>query len=325
MILLVGCMGAHLADFTIRDSPTWTIHPIGCEDLSISGLTIRNDLAVPNCDGIDIDHCKNVRISNCDIQAGDDCIVLKASRNFRQYGACERIAVSNCVLTSSSAGVKVEAEGPDTVRMAVVSDCTIADSNRGICVMNRDGALLENLIFSNLVITTKLQPSMWWGAGEPVHVSNIPRTKEMQPGTIRDVQFNNVVCRGESGIYVHGWPGNPIDVSFSNIDLVIEKTSQIPGGFYDLRPGDVAGGLYQHSIAGVYCESVRRLDLHDVSVEWRGTIPAYYGPALEARHVQQLSLQNVRGANAHPGQAPDKITEDVTVPVEVPHLAASTL
>ena len=111
MVLLVDCTGARLQDLTIHDSPTWTIHPIGCENLSVSNLTIRNSLEVPNCDGIDIDHCRNVRIENCDFIAGDDCIVLKASRNFMEFGDCENIVVSNCILSSSSAAIKVEAGG----------------------------------------------------------------------------------------------------------------------------------------------------------------------------------------------------------------------
>ena len=107
MILFVGCRSVLLQDFTIRQSPTWTIHPIGCDGLHISGIQIRNDLDIPNCDGIDIDHCRNVRVSDCNIVAGDDCLIVKASRNFGQYGPCEGISVTNCTLESSSAGIKI--------------------------------------------------------------------------------------------------------------------------------------------------------------------------------------------------------------------------
>ena len=314
MILLVGCKGARLGNFTIFDSPTWTIHPIGCEDLDISSITIRNSLEVPNCDGMDIDHCRNVRVDNCDIQAGDDCIVLKTSRNFSKYGPCENIAVSNCVLTSSSAAIKIEPEGPDAIRMAVFSGCTISNSNRGIAVFNRDQALIENLIFTDMVITTELKPAMWWGAGEPVQISNLPRSPGMTGGIIRDLQFSNLICRGESGIYIHGWADCLIDrVAFSNVNLALQKTSKITGGFYDLRPGEVAGGIYRHTIAGVYCEQAQNLALQNVSVDWKGPLPAYYGPALEARNIQNLLLSNFRGHGAHPGHDPDRIQKNVTV------------
>lgn len=314
MILLVRCKGTRLRDFNIVDSPTWTIHPLGCEDLDISGITIRNSVEVPNCDGLDIDHCRNVRVDNCDIQAGDDCIVLKTSRNFDSFGPCENIAVSNCVLTSSSAGIKIEPEGRDAIRMAAFSGITISKSNRGIAVFNRDHALIENLIFSNMNITTELKPAMWWGAAEPVQISNVPRSPGMTGGIIRNLQFNNFICLGESGLYIHGWKDCPIDeVTFNNVSLTLQKTSKTAGGFYDLRPGDVAGGLYRHAIAGVYCEQAQNLTFTDVSVDWKRPLPAYYGAALEAHHIQNLSLSNFRGHGAHPGHDPDRILDDVTM------------
>ncbi len=52
----------------------------------IDGITILNDLKIRNGDGIDIDHSKDVRISNCFIESGDDCICLKNRREFEQYG-----------------------------------------------------------------------------------------------------------------------------------------------------------------------------------------------------------------------------------------------
>lgn len=255
MILMLGCRDVRLHAFTIRDAPTWTVHPIGCEDLWIEGITIDNSLLVPNCDGIDVDHCRNVRIANCHISAGDDCIILKASRNFRQYGPCENITVTGCTLVSSSAAVKIEPEGPDPVRNAVIADCTITNSNRGIAVLNRDGATVENIICSNLVIATALRHAMWWGVGEPVHVSNLPRGKGMKAGIVRGLQFNNIVAQGESGLFVHGWSDSPVaDVVFDNVQLTVRRASPYACGQYDLRPNDDYQGLYRHRIAGVYAK-----------------------------------------------------------------------
>ncbi len=196
MILLVGCTGVKLEDLTIRDSPTWTIHAIGCEDVLISGLSILNSLEVPNCDGIDIDHCRRVRVEGCNIVAGDDCLVLKASRNFGDYGACEGVTITNCTLESSSAGIKVEPEGPYPVRSVAVDNCTIVRSNRGISFLNRDGATVEDLIFSNMTIETKMRTMMWWGSGEPIAMSSVARVAGQPAGRVRGVQFNNMECWG---------------------------------------------------------------------------------------------------------------------------------
>ncbi len=300
MILMVGCRDVRLHAFTIRDAPTWTVHPIGCEDVWIEGVTIDNDLLVPNCDGIDVDHCRNVRIANCHITAGDDCVVLKASRNFRQYGPCENVTVTGCTLTSSSAGVKIEPEGPDAVRNAVIADCTITNSNRGVAVLNRDGATVENIVCSNLVITTALRHAMWWGVAEPIHVSNLPRGKGQPAGTVRGLQFNNVVAEGESGIFVHGWTDGLLDdVVFDNVQLALRRTSRYACGQFDLRPSDDYPQLYRHRIAGVYAKWASNLTLRDVRVRWADGLPDCYGPALEAEGVRGLVLRDFTGSGAH--------------------------
>ena len=253
VILLVGCSHVRIRDIIIRDSPTWTVHLLGCDDVRISGVTIHNNLDVPNCDGVDIDHCRHVRVEGCNIEAGDDCLVLKASRNFRDFGVCEDITITNCTLRSRSAAIKIEPEGPDTVRAAIISNCTIDHSNRGISILNRDGALIEDLIFSDMVIGTELQPEMWWGSGEPVHVSTLPRSHGLPSGAVRNLQFSRLTCRGENGIYLQGSPGSPLTrLRFSEIDVTLQKTSALPGGYYDLRPIEGSVGIvYRRSAASV--------------------------------------------------------------------------
>ena len=304
MILLVACRHVLLDGFRIHDAPTWTIHPIGCEDLHITGLTIDNSLLVPNCDGIDVDRCKRVRISDCAITAGDDCIIAKTSRNFAQFGDCEDMVVSNCTLESSSAGIKIEPEGAGTVRRILVTGCTIARANRGIALFQRDGATVEDVIFSNLSISTFQHHPMWWGAAEAVNVSNLPRSAALAPGTIRNILFDGIVGDCESGLFVHGWPGSPLeDVRFSNVALTIAHRSRYPGGQYDLRPTDLTKGLYAHRIAGVYAAHAQRLSLRDVAIRWGADPAPYYGPVVEAKGVADLTLANVTGSAAHGGPA----------------------
>lgn len=322
MILLVNCHGVQLEDFTIRDSPTWTIHPIGCEDVRISGISILNDLDVPNCDGIDIDHCRQVRIEGCNIVTGDDCLVLKASRNFGQYGPCEGITITNCTLESSSAAIKIGNEGPYPLRSATVSNCTIVRTNRGISLTNRDGETVEDILFTDMTIETKMRPMMWWGSGEPVFISAAPRTTGAPVGVFRGIQFANLTCRSESGMYLRGTRSVPLrGISFRGIDLLIEKTTSIPGGFYDVRPNDDpgAGGLDRRTTAGFFAAEVDGLRLNGVNIDWGGapgSSPAYYGAALELHQCANVSLEQVTGRAAHRGQAP-VIVDDVTYAPEL--------
>ena len=59
-------------------SPVWTLHPLYCDDVEIRGVTIRNPRNSPNTDGINPDGCCNVRIADCLVDVGDDCITLKS-------------------------------------------------------------------------------------------------------------------------------------------------------------------------------------------------------------------------------------------------------
>jgi len=307
MILLVNCHNTQLADFTIRDSPTWTIHPIGCDGLHINGISILNSLEIPNCDGIDIDHCRNVRIEGCNIIAGDDCLVLKASRNFGDYGPCEGITITNCTLESSSAGIKIGNEGPYPLRSATVSNCTIARTNRGISLTNRDGELVEDLLFTDMTIETRMRTMMWWGSGEPVFVSSAPRMTGAAVGQFRGIQFANLACHSESGIYLRGAREAPLrDISLRSVDLLIEKSTTIPGGFYDIRPDDNPGasGLDKRPIAGVFAADVSGLTLSDVHVGWGAQRPDYYGSVLELHNCDSVALTHVTGYAAHAADPP---------------------
>ena len=307
MILLVNCRGVKLESFTVRNSPTWTIHPVGCEDVYISGISILNNLDVPNCDGIDIDHCRRVRIEGCNIVSGDDCLVLKASRNFGEYGPSEGITIANCTLESSSAAIKIETEGPYPLRSAVISNCSIVRSNRGISFLNRDGATVEDLLFTDLIIETRMRSIKWWGSGEPIAVSSLPRTTGGPVGKVRGIQFANIQCRSESGIYLRGMLAAPLrDISFRGVELLIAKATPVEGGFYDMRPGDAFGesGLDKRDTAGFFAADVDGLRLDDIDVQWSGATPSYYGAAFELHSCVNVSMAELTGRAAHAGQTP---------------------
>lgn len=86
--------------------------------MEISGVRILNNRMMANCDGIDPDHCKHVCISNCHIEAADDCIVLKTTEANHHYGPCEDIVISGCTLASTSAAIKIGTESVDDLRIS---------------------------------------------------------------------------------------------------------------------------------------------------------------------------------------------------------------
>jgi polygalacturonase len=316
MIILIGCRQVRIRDLTLRNAPSWTIHPAGCEDLVIDSISILNDWNVANNDGIDLDHCRNVRVANCHIDTADDGIVIKNTPNFASYGRSENITVTGCTIASRSCALKLdEAYAPPGIRNVVFDACVIYRSNRGLCIQSRDEGDIENVLFSNITIETRLQPGKWWGAGEPIHISHLPRARDTKLGHVRQIRFTGILCQGENGIYLRGCEQQLIeDVVFDNVRVEVAKTSDQPGGFYDdrpngLLPGGVFQGIYTNTIAGIHGEFVRGLTLRDTQVVWSGPLPDYYGPALEVRHVEGLQLEQFSGKAARPGKSPDQITQ----------------
>jgi hypothetical protein len=316
MILLIGCRQARIRDITLRHAPSWTVHPAGCDDLVIDSISILNDWDVANNDGIDLDHCRNVRVANCHIDTADDGIVIKNTPNFADYGRSENITVTGCTIASRSCALKLdEAYAPPGIRNVVFDACVIFRSNRGLCIQSRDAGDIENVLFSNITIETRLQPAKWWGAAEPIHVSHFPRAADTKLGHVRHIRFTGILCKGESGIYLRGCEQQPIeDVVFDNVRVEIAKTGDVPGGFYDDRPngflpGGEFKGIYTNTIAGIGAEYVRGLTLRDTRVVWSGRLPDYYGAALETRHVEGLQLEQFSGKSARPGKLPDQIVQ----------------
>ena len=82
VLTIIGGNNIRIHDVHIGNSAYWTVHLVGCNDVLIAGITLLNSLKVRNSDGIDLDHSKNVRISDCYIESGDDCICIKNRREF---------------------------------------------------------------------------------------------------------------------------------------------------------------------------------------------------------------------------------------------------
>ena len=162
-------------DVTIREGAYWTLHLVGCDGAVIDGINLLNNLKIRNGDGIDIDHSRNVRIANCHITSGDDCICLKNRRETEKYGSCHGIVVTNCVMTSRSCAIKIGSENMDSIYIVLFDNCIIRASNRGLGIQNRDEGTVTDVVFSNIMLDCQLWSDVWWGKAEPIYVTSYPR------------------------------------------------------------------------------------------------------------------------------------------------------
>ena len=252
VLTLFGVDNLTIRDITIHDGAYWTVHLIGCNGAVIDGINLLNNLKIRNGDGIDLDHSKNVRISNCHITSGDDCICLKNRREYEAYGSCHDITVTNCVMTSRSCAIKIGSENMDSIYNVVFDNCIITRSNRGLGIQNRDEGTVTDVMFSNIIMDCLLWSDVWWGQAEPIYVTSYPRANgnhkdanwrfqkgetKGRCGEVSRIFFNNITAVSENGCFVGGdEKGKVNNIYFNNVRLFNKKVTNYEGGQIDLRP-----------------------------------------------------------------------------------------
>jgi len=230
MVNIFNCKNVSIHGIKFLFSDAWTITLRNCEDVIIDGITIKNNYFRTNSDGIDPVSCKNVIISNCNISAGDDCIVLKSNGNY----PCQNVVVSNCTMESIATAVKLGTESPNDFRDIHFTNCTIRNTTVGIGIFLKDGGTIERVSFSNITVencavegATNLEKTIY-----PIFVDIEKRNQDSRIGRIFDITFDNINIYSGFGILIQGMLQSPIEnVTLNNINFRVNK----PGDYSDRR------------------------------------------------------------------------------------------
>ena len=187
MIWFVDSQDIRVKDVEIADSPYWSLFILNCDRVWIDGCyvhTRRKDYHTFNGDGIDIDRCRYVTISNCRIDTSDDCITLRASAAHKLADPhdCEWVAVTNCNLSSSCNAIRLGV-GEGNIHDAVFSNLTISDTKQAFNIVaayvrgNR-GTDIYGIRFNNI----------------RVHANELVRIHHMHSpaATIKDIVFDGI-------------------------------------------------------------------------------------------------------------------------------------
>jgi polygalacturonase len=310
MIVFERCENIHISGVTLRDSPEWTVRIADCDNANIEGISLLNNILIPNSDGIHCTNSRNIRISDCNIIAGDDAICVtgfsdqpspndpdwKVPSFGNKTGYSENVTVTNCVLSSASACIRV-GYGPHPIRNLVFSNLVMYNSNRGIGVFARDKSSIENVLFSNIIINTRLYAGHWWGKGEPIHISAGKDTKNGKPGIINNIRFSHITATSEAGILIYGTENSVIDnIRMEDIKLTINngKNTESYGGNFDLNPVypiDIA--LFKHDIPGLYAQYVKHLTVSQFELNWGAGLPSFFTNVLEINHFRDIKLEGI--------------------------------
>ena len=156
LIVFAECTNVFVEGITIVNSPCWCVFLYGCDYVRVHGIQVFNHKTALNTDGIDIDCCRYVTVSDCNIETGDDAITFRtATDRLRRERPCEYVTVTNCNLAVSASAFRIGV-GTGHIRHIRVSNITIERASNGIHFMTSycgtGAAEIEDVNFSNISI-----------------------------------------------------------------------------------------------------------------------------------------------------------------------------
>ena len=300
MFVLTGCKDLQVRDITFAEAPNWGLHMLGCDGVLVDNVTVRNLLDVPNCDGIDPDHSRNVEIRNCNITAGDDGVVIKCSRQPTDFGPAANIHVHDCTIETQDAGLKIGTETTSDIHDILFERCHIKTASRGLCIQLRDEGNIHDIIFRDIAFTSRFYADPWWGRGEAISFTAIPRTATGKVGSLHNITVQNVTGHAENSVRVCGSEQSRVhDVVLDRVSVTLERTTQFKGGLFDNRPTLPANGIQPHDTPGFSIEHADAVILRNCSVAWGANPPDAFSYAIEAIDATGLKIEGLKGEAAH--------------------------
>lgn len=307
-ILFISCRKISVQDITMESSGIWNQHYLNCENLVINNIRVYNH-SNRNNDGIDIDGCRHVVLSNSIMDSDDDGITLKST------GAApsEDVAITNCIVSSFCAAIKCGTESTGGFKNILISNCIVRPSvcptepvfrtprigQVGIALEIVDGGVMEGVTVSNIIIEGTACPIyVRLGNRARKHTAAAP---EPPRGKMRDIFLSdiNVYNAGNYSSSITGIPGSPIEnITLNNIRIVnngdlkpgeyISDASKVP----ELEKEYPAPDRWKNlPSSGLFIRHVNDISLHNVTLRSQAADPRV--PVI-ADDVDNLHISNLR-------------------------------
>jgi polygalacturonase len=301
MINLYRSKNILISGISVLDSPSWNIHPVLCENITIDGITVVSPKDSLNTDGIDPESCKQVRIANCYISTGDDCIILKSGYKYIEGTTLvptQDVTITNCVFGFGQCGVGIGSETAGGVRDVTISNCVCDGTRRGLYFKTGRGrgASVENIRVNNYVmrnlVDTALWVSMWYVNGDRDKAEPIgPATPAM-----RNIHCSDMIVSGtKRAALIEGLPERPIE------GLQIDNF-HVEGATTGISCMHVDGMVLNRASINVTSGVAANFHgMHDLEVlHFRTDSPSATDPALRMNDVKEVLISSSRGSAARP-------------------------
>jgi len=252
----------------IIGSPMWTIHLLYSENVVVRDVMIETYPGVQT-DGIGIDSSRNVRISNCYIDTGDDGMVIKSGKDadgLRVNRPTENVSITNCTVHHAHGAVTIGSETSGGVRNIVAGNITCDGTQMGIRIKSRRGrgGVVEDLRFDGWTMRN---------VGQAINVTNYYTMEgevrtSAEPVSKRTPVFRNIAISN-------------MNISRARVAIDVEGLPEMP--ISGLRISDVVASAQ----IGMKAYHTAALELHNVQLN------AESGPAFLVRDAGELELDRV--------------------------------
>jgi polygalacturonase len=309
-IALKNCRNVILKDFSILQGGWFGILATGVDNLTIDNLKIDT-----NRDGMDIDCCRNVRVSNCTVNSPwDDGICPKSSFALGYPRPTENLTIANCFVTGdfqlgavldgtwkrmpaafnryATGRIKCGTESNGGFRNITISNC-VFESCRGFAIETVDGALCEDITFTGIAMRDVRNAPMFLRLG-----TRMRGPKDAQPGYLRRIILSNITSSGAGSIpsILAGVEGHPIeDIKISDVYLeqrgggTAELAAKTPEEKADAYPEPTMFG--DLPACGLFARHVRNLEVSNLEI---ATAQADARPAFWISDVDGADFFRVR-------------------------------
>lgn len=324
-ISLKNCHNVILRDFSILHGGHFGILATGVDNFTIDNLTIDT-----NRDAIDIDCCRNVRVSNCSVNSPwDDGICLKSSFGLGYARSTDHVTITNCYVTGGyeegtllddtykpiapekaprNGRIKFGTESNGGFRNITVSNC-VADTCRGIALESVDGALLEDVSISNITMRDPVDVPFFLRLGRRMRGPEGAAIGQLRRVKISDVVVSN--CASKQATLITGIPGHPLeDIHLSNIYVLHQGGGaaeaagiQVPEIETVYPDPNRFGPMPAH---GFFVRHVKGLSMRDVQVKY---VKEDLRPAIQLEDVKGADFIHVKVA--HAASAPSFVLKNV--------------
>ncbi len=267
MFFICECKNVSITDLHLKNGSYWHLFCHGCEDVMIRGLNINGQQYQYTNDGIDIDCCRRVTVSDCIINVGDDALTLRGyDKPLKDKKYCEDVVITNCSISSyGDYGLRIGV-GSGLIRNCTISNLVIHDSNIGIGMMCRFSpkgscTKIENIRISNVTIDAERALEL--------RVSNDERHPPLPVSAyIRNILISGVIARSNVSSYLLGFDG----AEFENVRISDSLFTFDGNGYHGDYPERGRWGRFSADSAFVL-KKVRNVTFDGVGISYTDTDP----------------------------------------------------